>query len=177
MIPINRKAGDRLLWVGAMIAPILAVQVARMFEAEPVRSASADQVAISAPAARPMQKPTTAQQRALEWIAGQDLSRLSNPFVPAKPANSPVVAQPAPIEMVEPELEGRSPPPPMELTGVMDGQRGPLASINRKIFRLGDEVVPGWTLESVDARQKVVVVRSTQGNMLELTIKPPQSQP
>jgi hypothetical protein len=53
----------------------------------------------------------------------------------------------------------------------MDGRRGPLASINRKIWRLGDEVVPGWTLEAVDARRKVVTVRSTLGNALELTVK------
>jgi hypothetical protein len=59
----------------------------------------------------------------------------------------------------------------------MDGQRGPLASINRKIYRLGDEVVAGWTLESVDAREKVVVLRSSLGNMLELRIKPVSAVP
>lgn len=170
---ISYKSRDRLIWLGAVLAPVFAIQMARLFDVEPVRAASAaTDVAVAAPITRPVLKPTASQERALAWIAKQDRTRIRDPFAPAPVASVEPSLHLQPQSDPEPETEIREIAPAMDLTGVMDGQRGPLASINRKIFRLGDEVVPGWTLESVDARDKVVVVRSSRGNVLELRIKP-----
>lgn len=175
---ISYKGRDRLIWLGAVLAPVAAIQVARLFEVEPVRAASAaSDIAVSAPAPRPVLKPTATQEKALAWIAKQDRTRVRDPFAPAPVAAAEPTLHVQPMHVSEPEPEVREIAPAMELTGVMDGQRGPLASINRKIFRLGDEVVPGWTLEAVDAREKYVMVRSAQGNTLELRIKPANATP
>lgn len=175
---ISYKGRDRLIWLGAVLAPIAAIQIARLFEVEPVRAASAAaDVTVVAPMARPVLKPTAAQEKALAWIAKQDRTRVRDPFAPAPVAAADPVLHVQPLHVPEPEPEVREIAPAMELTGVMDGQRGPLASINRKIFRLGDEVAPGWTLESVDAREKSVIVRSALGNTLELRIKPANATP
>ncbi|MBY0111906.1 MAG: hypothetical protein K2Y21_03730 [Phycisphaerales bacterium] len=175
MISINAKGRERLIWTAALLAPLVAVQVARFFEVETVRSAAAAGVVDTpAPAVRPVARPSAAQQRALDWLRERDFSKVIDPFASAVVARGPVNEihiQPLAVAEPEPPAELREPIPTLELTGVMDGRRGPLASINRKIWRLGDEVVPGWTLEAVDARRKVVTVRSTLGNALELTVK------
>jgi hypothetical protein len=175
---LSYKGRDRLIWLGAVLAPVAAVQVVRLFELEPVRAASAaGDVVLAAPSVRPVAKPTSAQEKALAWIAKQDRTRIRDPFAPAPVAAPEPTVFVQPLDTPESEPEMREIAPAMELTGVMDGQRGPLASINRKIYRLGDEVVAGWTLESVDAREKIVVLRSSLGNMLELRIKPVSAVP
>lgn len=178
MISLQPKGRERLIWTGALLAPIMAIQVARLFQVDPVRSAAASvDLPSPMPSPKPAPRTTPAQERAIAWIAQRDRDRIADPF---SPVPTPVADQTPPervASLPEPDPMHRELAPIMDLTGVMDGQRGPLASINRKIFRLGDEVVPGWTLESVDARQRVVTVRSTDGNALELRIKPPNAQP
>lgn len=175
MIDISPKGRERLIWTAALLAPLVAVQAARFFEVDTVRvAAAADATETPVQVVRPAPKPSAVQQRALDWLRGRDFSKITDPFASAVVAKAPTneihiqpIAEPEP----EPPPELREPIPTLELTGVMDGRRGPLASINRKIWRLGDEVVPGWTLEAVDARRKVVTVRSTLGNALELSVK------
>lgn len=181
MNTINAKGKERLLWTGALLAPLLAVQVARLFEFETVRSAAASGV-VETPTVVVRPEPTigSAQRLALAWLEKQDYSRVADPFVSSaktQAEGNEIRIQPMAEVLPEPPVEVREPIPSMELTGVMDGRRGPLASINRKIWRLGDEVAPGWTLESVDARRKVVTVRSTLGNALELTVKTTATTP
>lgn len=180
MIAINMRGREKLIWTGALLAPLVAVQAARFLEVDPVRQAGAANFAeVVPPQSRPVFKPTAAQERAMQWLARQDFTKITDPFQPqAAIAPTPEIrVQPIAQAEPEPPAELREPIPVLELTGVMDGRRGPLASINRKIWRLGDEVFPGWTLESVDARRKAVMVRSTLGNALELTVKPTPATP
>lgn len=175
MIAINPKGRERLIWTAALLAPLVAVQAVRFFEVDTVRTAAAAGTnEMPVQAVLPAPKPSPVQQRAMDWLRALDFSKITDPFastVVTKAPTNEIHIQPIAEAEPEPPPEQREPIPTLELTGVMDGRRGPLASINRKIWRLGDEVVAGWTLEAVDARRKVVTVRSTLGNALELTVK------
>ncbi len=48
----------------------------------------------------------------------------------------------------------------IRLTAVMPSARNPLAVINGRPRRIGDEVVPGWTLVAIDGRERTVTVES-----------------
>ncbi len=85
--------------------------------------------------------------------------------------------QASPFEMVvhaapTPERPPEVPPPAVDgfrLGGVFASSRDAVAAINGRLYRAGDQIAPGATLLSIDARARKATIRLADGRTLDLT--------
>ena len=81
-----------------------------------------------------------------------------SPNVP--PSTTP---QPAPV------VDGQ--PTGLALTGMIAGGKEgqSLASINHRVYRVGDAVVPSWRVAAIDTRKRIVTLAGPDGQKMTLT--------
>lgn len=171
---ISSRQRQILVELAAICAPVVLVYFGRTLLSSSAPAAITIPVSspVVAPAPVVQVKPLTPeQQKASEWVRQlpQTLSLVS-------PLNHPietVVAKQDPV--FEPE-KAPPPPPPREspirglkLTAVLGNDGDKLASINGKIFRIGDEVRPGLKLATIDPRLSVITLTEVNGKVYELT--------
>lgn len=164
---LSTSARQKVLWVAAAAGPIVAVQAARFALGGGPAAASAAQVQAnpdpSPAAAKPAEPLTDAQRRALAWIdEGNWKNALSR-----SPMHAPDAARPSPI--VEVDGTPRIVVPTLRLGGIVSRGSEAIASINNRLFTVGDEPAHGWRIERIDQAARLVLFRGPDGRAVELS--------
>ena len=173
MMPLDRERQRKLLWVGAVLSPLIAVQVARLLgpsgagpaAATAAHPAAADVAGEQALASAPAPL-TPAQQRALAFIQSLDEQPLGRSPMDG-PEPEPVSEPSAPIDAPKPP----SFPSELRVTAIIGDGGTAAAVIAGRLRRIGDEVAPGWRVETIDARGRRVVFTDSDGRVV--TLEPP----
>lgn len=181
MNPPNSNPGlQRLLPAIALVAPVLAVQFFRsvLGAGADVAASNAGQAPMTDPAAAaaietPTAPVTAEQKRAVAWLASlnrQDPAR--------SPMDHPKVASdtPPPAPSLEPDAPTTKPAPAdaphpksdITLGAIMGSSRGSLASIGGRIFRVGEQLEAGWTIEAIDPKLQIVTLAGPDKAKIEL---------
>lgn len=164
-----------LTQIGALAAPVMLVGLMHLGMTPLVAPSS------GGPSDSPMVVPvntaasveTPDQKRASEWVRS---------IIPATPLPSPldhpIIVRAAPVK---PTIEVKRPDPPpikvptvdpvagLSLTATMrvkDG--GAVALINSRVYKVGQDVMPGCPLESVDVKLNQVEIRMPDGRLIKL---------
>ncbi|MDX2147128.1 MAG: hypothetical protein SFZ23_06355 [Planctomycetota bacterium] len=177
------RARARVWWLAAAILPTLAVQGVRMLGGPVLPSAHAARPAAVLTPELPRASTLALredQKAASEWLRSLELDELQDPF-----RSTLAVPSEAPAASADP-LETQVQPPPaseaveekdakalaqLELRGVVGSGPSALASIGDRLHRIGSEVLPSWTLESVDARRRSATLRHAEGRTWTLRVK------
>lgn len=177
----NRR---RLLPAAALAAPILTVLVLRAMGtghpassmgATPPTHPSAAEPAPTQADGEPPRAPLATRaelDRAMAWLrerSGVLPARSPMDFEPAiAPAQTPA---PAPVPEAPRASRPTRPAGVMNLTSVMANDEGGLAAINGRVYRLLDEVEPGWRIVEIDAKSLAVRLEGPERRRVELTRK------
>jgi hypothetical protein len=196
---INPKRIARILTAAALLTPFAVVQAARVLvgnsgpAAAPGATITPAMPGIAGAgdlgAGVAARKPTPSQQKALDWLNAQrlspplevarefDLSPMDRAAAPAKPPAPLPPVEPPKIEPVIPAIPAAEALKDLKITAVMgtDAQAGgAIAVIGGKLRRAGDEVAPGWTISSINARDWVVLLTYKTGESATLSGMRPQ---
>ncbi|MBL8757956.1 MAG: hypothetical protein JNK35_05950 [Phycisphaerae bacterium] len=178
----NRR---RLLPAAALAAPILTVLVLRALgTGHPASSMGATPPSTNPSAAEPAPPQadgdppraplaTRAElDRAMAWLrdrTGVLPARSPMDFEPAPAPAAPTA--PAPTPEAPRASRPTRPAGVMNLTSVMANEEGGLAAINGRVYRLLDEVEPGWRIVEIDAKSLAVRLEGPERRRVELTRK------
>ncbi len=163
------------MWMGALAAPILAVQAGRLFGGSGVAPASAvpaysDDMPVTI---QPAQPATPAQAAAVKWVREvSNPKALRNPFdVPEPP---PVIPQAHVESPVKPAAEAPRPPgvPQFRVTGLIGSGAAGIASLDHALFKVGSDIGAGWTLTGVDSRERSITIRHADGREVVIHVGP-----
>lgn len=155
---------DRALRGAILVAfcvPSLGVVAARFFGSGPSTAAASS---------TPEPMPPLPDIRPLPVSTGSmpgEMTELASPFwhafhIPIAPA------EPMPIRRPSPQSE--QPDPDFLVTAVMPHASRPLAVINGRPRSIGDVIVPGWTLTSIDGHARTVTLTHSSGRTRTLQI-------
>lgn len=180
MISLDSKSQAKLVWIGALLAPAIAVQGVRFLADAELSGAAAATPA--QPAAQlivaPVATPLSPQQRAaLDWLKQlptvADRSPMEKPRMPLPEPTPDHAGEPeAPARpRIEPPAPGDDRPHHLKLSGMIGSDSDALAAISGKLRRVGDEPAPGWIIQQIDSRNRVVVLKHADGRVF--TISPP----
>lgn len=170
------RSRRHLVCLGVLLAPLGGVLFVKASNQAGPRTtlAAATTPASAAPAPQlptPAAPPTTSQRSASEWLKGHRQQLLTDTLpspmyrIPAVPVAADPVPEVAPIVAdAAPRLEI----PSFRLTGFVISGEGKFASINHTFIREGQEVLPSWTLKTVDGPRRRVVLLHTSGATVEL---------
>jgi hypothetical protein len=152
---MNLVGRSSMVGVGSVAAPVaiyLFLKVTIGLGPSPSPAQPADPTA-SLPPPPPPAVPLTAEQtRALEWLASLRIDAT----LPSPLEHAEVVHQDVPEAPVVPEVD---PLEGLRLSALMGSGASQIASISGKIYRIGDTVVPGFTVRTIDtAGQRVELV-------------------
>lgn len=157
----------RVIQGAAVVAPLALFALIRLAVMPAPAAAHADapppEPAPVAPPAKPL---TQAQQAALNWIALQGASA-DVPSPLDHPVPKPVIVAPPP-KAPHHQHEPTSPLDDIRVTGIIGNNEGGMAVVNNKIHRPGEEVAPGITIESIDARLNQVTLKLPDGSTVKL---------
>ena len=179
MLNLNAKTRSQLVLAVTLVAPVLTVQAARLLVMPGASLGAAAAATVGSrsglpPIAGQPTKPLTAEQlRATTWL----MSR-TRPLRVRSPMDRP---DPKPVDPA-PQAEVPAPPPTIQahetaapsnllLTGLIAGgaRNDALASINHKVYRVGDSVATNWALTEIDARNRLVIITGPDGRQIRLT--------
>lgn len=187
MLTLDSRTRSRLVWAATLLAPVFAVQGVRLaLDAAPaVASAAPTPAAAPAAAAPTAARPLSpAQRAALEWTkARREGSLLRSPMDRPDDAPPPPVVQVAAPAAPEAAAKADKPETPpadaalhgLSLTALIAGGPDalPMAVINRRFYREGEPVGPGWTLAAIDARRGSITLAGPEGRRMELATPRP----
>ena len=91
--------------------------------------------------------------------------RTGGPPQPPPPPVQPAAPEPAPEAAPAPAID---PLANLKLSGILGNETGGLAAINNRIYKVGDTVRRGLTIQSIDARTNTVILRQSDGSELKL---------
>lgn len=183
MLNLDSRSKSKMLWIGTLLVPAIAVQVVRFMlgdsgpsaasAATPDPAAVAPVVAATPEQAKPL---SPAQAKAVAWLRSRPQTLglrspmdFADDMPPAEPeeeptpalAISPTAATPIPTRV----------PGALAITAIMSGGvDGAVVSINHKLYRIGDEIVPNWRILAIDARERTVTVQGPEGQSLLLSL-------
>lgn len=104
---------------------------------------------------------TDAQRRAISWQESAPTNpQQQNPFA----REEAVVEAP---KGPDPETEASR----FVVSSVLGRGRGAMASINQRIFKIGDELDESWRVVSIDSVRRTVTVEHTDGVQVELSAR------
>lgn len=177
MFSLDARNRRKLLWIAAMAAPAVTVQMMRLFDGAAPSTAPAAVAAYGDednPAGEAPRTLTPAQERARAFFASfRPTGAVLSPMDHADAAPPPV--EPAPVVVGDP-----GPPPPandplegLNVTAIVGrDDSSAVAMIDHRLRRPGDEVAPGWRVESIDPRHRRVTVVDQAGERRDL--QPPE---
>ena len=165
---LDSRSKVRLGWVAAAAAPIVAVQAARLLSGgDPGLASAAVPPMVAAPVAIvepvPQQVVTPEQQRALDWLTARRLEQAAVRS-PIEVTVARVADAPRP-SAVEEEV----PLPKLRLGGIASRGKNVVASINNRLFAVGDEPAEGWTITEIDAEARAVALDGLDERKIVLT--------
>ncbi len=161
--------GARTLPLVALIAPPALFLVLRLLGSAGPATAPAGVAPQQqeAPLSAAAPQTTNQQRRAMDWLASRPAtSDAESPMLHAKhqaeaPPPAPVAETPAP----------QADDPPFAVKSVMGAGDRVMASINGKVYRVGDEPAPGWKITAMDAKTKRVDLTGPGGKTI--SVSPP----
>lgn len=166
---IDTRSRIRLGWVAAALAPLVTVQAMRLLMSPGPQAAAAAAPAAETPGSNPTAQPaapaalTDEQQRAIQWLAEIE-AREATVRSPMNVPEPPVSTTPAPVMPAnEPAM------PKLRLGGVVSRGADSVASINSRLFAVGDEPAEGWTIQAIDGAKRAVRLQRIDGKRIELT--------
>ncbi|MBL8744830.1 MAG: hypothetical protein JNK58_00585 [Phycisphaerae bacterium] len=157
--------------VVALLAPILAFAVI-LFVSQAGPASAPASPAPTVAIAEPTSTLTKEQARAASWLASWTRpDRIESPML--YPTRRPQEAAPeAPAEA--PAAEPAASIPEFVVKTVMGSGDRAMASINGKVYRVGDEPIPGWKIVSMDSKAKRVELSGPGGRTISIA---PQGLP
>ncbi len=168
----DRRLRGNLFTAAALIAPIVLVIASRQIiglqpatsQAAPTTTDPLDPQVTSNTVFKPAQRKLIAYLASASQVLPALVSPMDHPPAPAEPPISAPLQPPTP-DKIETHVAEARPQLPLSLSGVMSGSdpASALVMIGGKVFRLGDEVTPGWTLVSIDARTIAAVLKGPEG--------------
>lgn len=177
----DRRARRRFITSVALISPIMLVVAGRFaIGLNPAESQAALPAEVDTGAVPLVQPMSAAQRKLVTYLAetAGSLPPLDSPMdqIPAPVTSEPVAAvlTPAAVEPdPRPEVQSR-PVTPLFLSGIMAGPEpaSALVMISGKVFRVGQEVTPGWTLTKIDAQSLSITLRGTDNQEFILARDP-----
>lgn len=189
MINLDSRTKSKLLWVATALAPVLVVQGVRTVfgtSGEPASASAAPTSAAGAPAVIEAERALTPPQKAAQaWLdsrTGDSVMRspMDRPEAPvveqgaAAPRTTPKAAPSGPVS---PVITNAS-PEQLVVGGMLVGgnvENG-LASINHRVYRLGDLVTPHWRITGIDTRKRVVTLEGPDGRTVGLSPPTPSAE-
>jgi hypothetical protein len=158
-----------------LAAPFLLVQGGRALGLLELRSSHAAPPIVGADPAPVSPAPTQVtplQARALEW---------SREHASATPARSPLRVLDAPPPPPLPaafdpgatEVRAEAVLDTLHVNSIMGHGVAGIAVINSRMVRQGDEVVPGWRVHEIDARERSVRLDGPEGRTFTLSLSSP----
>lgn len=155
---MNRRARERAIVALAFAAPLAIALGLQALESAPGPGAAfaspIEDIAIEFPARAAAQ--ITDQQRAAQAFAA---IRRADPVGEA-PLLYPL---PAPAEAAQASAPAATPDPAITVNSIMAGRGGAMATVNRKLRRVGDEVAPGWKVSAIDPEAGTVTIAGPEG--------------
>jgi hypothetical protein len=174
---VNNKRRSQLGQTASIAAPVLLILGLRtVFSGGPAGADAApalsqpqsiQQSAMELAAVTPAVALTPQQQRAVDWRATLQFEQpLRSPMdsrvdVVLLPTQAPE-PEPVAVEIPVNPLDG------LVLTATMGNQNAALAAISGKVYRIGEQVRPGWRLTSVDVRSGRILLTAENGDTAEL---------
>ena len=165
---------SRLLPVVCILAPVCAVVAARVcFTVGPAEAPAAVPAGQLLPSLTTASTPgrtrlTDSQTAALAYLGSlQRGDELDSPMArPSAPAAGPISKDPG-----QPAMPSYDPTQDLALSSVMGTGPRAIASISGRIYRLGEEIIAGWTLTSVDVRNRTATLTNADGRVCVLQHK------
>lgn len=161
-----------LVPIAMLLAPLGAALFVDLFDGVGPRTSAAAPAGAVLPPMLPVNMTPALSQTdasALRWADEQRarLERLSSPMYQQAAAPTITPTEPAPL-VVQPDNSPRVEIPSFRLTGLLTSQNTRWAAINHNLYREGDQVESGWTLQTIDGAARRVLVRHTSGATIEL---------
>jgi hypothetical protein len=180
---LDSRTQTKLLWVGVLLSPVIAVQGVRLLLSDGIAPAVAETTASvdTTVPATVAKGPSPKQKLAMEWI------EKSSPKVPKRSpfevmGNAHLGANTGPASGNNAQLQGAAvepaepPPPPddrphhLRVSGIIGDASGTLAAIDGKLRRMGDVVAPSWTVSVIDARHRLIVLKHDDGRLFDVSL-------
>jgi hypothetical protein len=170
MMNLSRQRAMAIV-VASVGAPLALVHFGRTLVSSPapvlINTGPAPAPALTPVAAQPATALTPEQEKAAEWVA-----KLPTKYELKSPLNHPVDLPP-PVAPTTPQAEApKAEPPPvprinpilgLRLTAVLGNEDEQLASINGKIYKIGDVVRKGLKLSAIDQRNARIILTEDDG--------------
>ena len=177
---LSKNAKKRLVTVGALVAPVLMVQTVRWVFNAPSGPSGAS--AAMPTDADPVIPPTTTpklskeQQAANAWARGVQIAMdLHSPMDHGEPKAAVETAAPTPTNPTprQPEVDPVATiASKLAVGAIFGGRGGQMATINGRVFGVGEEPAPGWRIEKIDLRSGVVTLNGPSDKTVELRVQP-----
>lgn len=169
---MNDKNNARIITAAVLAAPVATMALVRILLGDPVTQASANFRALD-PLASSQKLTADAELAATDKLSAQQLRLIASGMMWAPLSDetaSPMLEQVAYVP--EPEAKPKEEPDPqLEISSVMGAGDRAFASINGRVYRLGDTVATGWILEAIDApARRVTIRREHDGRQIDLPI-------
>jgi hypothetical protein len=184
MLNLDSRSKHKLLWIATLLVPAITVQAVRLAIGGGPAAASA---ATSLPAAPPTPAPSAlipeaakplspSQAKALDWLHNRKQT-----LGVRSPMDRPdSITEPAPTQAPTPMAAAPTPSAPrtpgtMSITALMTAGTvdTSIVSINHKLFRVGDEIVPLWRILAIDSRARTVTIAGPDGQSITLSLTLP----
>ncbi len=184
MFVLDSKTKSKLGLVATLLAPMIVVQGVRTFLGPGTSPAAASAAASpyadpAAPTSTIADRPLTESQlKALAWNAARELSLpLRSPMLEREiiPEPSPVRDVPAvPVQREAQATPQTDASPSFTLTGMIAGENhsGSLTTINHRVYRVGDQIIKGWTITEIDTRKRLVRIVGPEQQNIEIPMPP-----
>jgi len=163
---------QRVLTGGAVLTPVLLVMGIRGLIGGPGVAPAAvgpqmPDLGVFAPNAPATEK----ELKALEWTRDhQTVERGSTPMDHAEPPPTAPVLVPV-TETTEAPKPEADPLAGLVVTTIMGHDETGFVSAMGKVFRFGEEIVPGWKISAIDARLRHIDVSCSTGETRRVSLK------
>jgi hypothetical protein len=174
----------KLLTAGAIVAPIVLVQLLRGFGGFGPGSAHASgpmpsDATASAPIEPAAGKCSPEVARITAWIRAQNTAnRPQSPldYLPAAPAPKPMVNPYAGKDIPAPAAKPDDVSSKLIVGAIFGNAQGQSVSINGKVYSVGDEPLAGWLITKIDPKAYVVHLIGPSDQMIQLTVRAGESK-
>jgi hypothetical protein len=165
---ISTRAGSAVLLVLQIVAPAMSVIVVRTLSLEggPATASASSVASVPQDTAQAMPEIALTPEEEKQLAAARQLSGMEiarNPFYSEVFKSTELDIKTLLVE--EPTEDDRPVAlevPDVEVTSLAEG-REKIAIINGKVIRIGEPVLEGWTLASIDVTSQSVLLRHTTG--------------
>jgi len=120
-----------------------------------------------------LESPATPSQRLADQAsrAARDEAFGPSPFHRQRLHRAEIPKPTKPTESNDQKESSDPPAPTFVVTSVMAGGPQPLATVNGQLCKIGDEVEPGWTVDSIDGQAGRVRLKGPAGQLVSAQLQ------